>query len=315
MVRGSCPVCHPSGGVSLVLQSLVGARWSSSGHPTCVFSFLIALFVLASASTRRFGYFMLGFFSGSPSGSGVGVLCFRHGLCDDVFRPLPCSSVGGLHCTGPTNARQSQWENVISCAGGQVFLVRLGGASSAVQAVHVATGCSVKEVSSISVSFWLWMPWHGGAGSRSRNFLFCVPWARCTRAVAPYLLCEELAVILVDGCGCGASAHSCEASASGLLPLGSSQPSTGSVGGGAGPGLTRSCSPASNLVPGPWALLPRLSPAIRLPPMGWLGWGVRVCLHFLKCCLYYFLEILDLISSESLVPSAVTFDSFSPSSS
>ena len=202
-------------------------------------------------------------------------------------------------CSGPSLApqfagftvpvrptRDSQWENVISCAGGQVFLVRLGGASSVMRAVHVATGCSVKEGSSISVSFWLRMPWHGGAGSRSRNGLFCVPWARCTRAVAPYLLCEELAVILVDGCGCGASAHPCEASASGLLSLSSSQPSTGSVGGGAGPGLTRSFSPghitASDLVPGPWALLPRLLPAIRLPPMGWLGWGVRVCLHFFE---------------------------------
>ena len=67
MVQGSCPVCHPSGGVSLILQSWVGARWSSSGHPTCVFSFLIALFVLASASTRRFRYSMLSFFRGSPS--------------------------------------------------------------------------------------------------------------------------------------------------------------------------------------------------------------------------------------------------------
>ena len=248
-------------------------------------------------------------------GAGWVVFCFHHCLCDDVLRPLPCSSVCGLHCTGPTNARQSQWENVIFCAGGQVFLVRLGGASSAMRAVNVAAGCSVKEGSSISVSFWLRMPWHGVAGSRSRNGLFCVPWARCTRAVAPYLLCEELAVILVDGCG--ACAHPCEASASGLLSLGSSQP-TGSVDGGAGPGLTRSCSPghitASDLVPGPWALLPRPSPAIRLPPMGWPGWGVRVCLHFLKC-LYYFLEILDLISSESLVPYAVTLDSFSSSSS
>ena len=214
---------------------------------------------------------------------------------------------------------KSQWENVISCGGSQVFLVRLGGASLAVRAVHIATGCSVKVGSSISVSFWLWMPGHGGAGSRSGNGLFCVLWARCTRAVAPCRLCEELAVILVDGGGCGASAHPCEASASGLLSLGSSHPSTGAVGGGAGPGLTRACSPghitASDLVPGPWALLPHLSPAIRLPPMGWLGWGVCVCLHFLKCCLYYFLEILDLISSEFLVSSAVAFDSFSSSSS
>ena len=99
----------------------------------------------------------------------------------------------------------------------------------------------------------------------------------------------------MDGCGCGARAHPCEASASGLLSLGSSHPSPGSVGGSAGPELTRSCSPrhitASDLVPGPWALLPRPS-----PPMGWPGWGVRVCLQILKCCLYYFLEILDLIS-------------------
>ena len=162
MVRGSCPVCHPSVGVSLVLQSLVGARWSSSGHPTCVFSFLNALFVLASASNRRFGYSMLGFSVALLPGAGWVVLCFRHGLCDDVLRPLPCSLVCGLHCTGPTNARQSQWENVISCAGSQVFLVRLGGASSAMRAVHVAAGCSVKEGSSISVSFWLRMPWSWG---------------------------------------------------------------------------------------------------------------------------------------------------------
>ena len=72
---------------------------------------------------------------------------------------------------------------------------------------------------------------------------------------------------------------------------------------------------ASALVPGPLAWLPRLSPAIRLPSMGWLGAAVCVCVHFLKCCLYYFLEIWDLISWESLVLSSVTFDSFSSSSS
>ena len=59
--------------------------------------------------------------------------------------------------------------------------------------------------------------------------------------------------------------------------------------------VARSCSPgqitASVLVPSSWTWLPRLSPAIRLPPMGWLGWWVCVCLHFLKWCLYYFMEI------------------------
>ena len=230
-------------------------------------------------------------FSGSPSGSGCSVLCFRHG-CDVVLRDLPCSSVGGLHCTGPANARQIAWEKVIACGGGQVFLVRLGRRIVDGACRSLTAGCKVG--SSISVSFWLRMPGHGGAGSRSRIGLFCVPWARCTRAVAPCLLCEELAVILVIGGGCGASAHPCEASASGLWSLGSSLPSTRPVGGGAGPGLTRSCSPGH--IPGPWAWLPRLSPAVRLPSRGWLGAAVCVCLHFLKCCLYCFLKIWDLIS-------------------
>ena len=48
-------------------------------------------------------------------------------------------------------------------------------------------------------------------------------------------------------------------------------------GGGAGPGLTRTCSPghitAYNLETGPWALLSRSLPAIRRLPMGWPGWG------------------------------------------
>ena len=74
------------------------------------------------------------------------------------LRPLLCSSVCGLHCTGPTSARQLQWETIISCADGQVFLVRLGGASSAMRAVHVAAGCSMKEGSTILVFFWLQMP-------------------------------------------------------------------------------------------------------------------------------------------------------------
>ena len=74
------------------------------------------------------------------------------------LRPLPFSSLCGLHCTGLTNARQSQWETVISCAGGQVFLVRLGGALSAMRAVHVVAGCSMRGGPTVSDSFWLRMP-------------------------------------------------------------------------------------------------------------------------------------------------------------
>ena len=84
-------------------------------------------------------------------------------------------------------------------------------------------------------------------------------------------------------------------------------------------GVARSCSPgqfpASVLVPGLWSGLPRLSPSIRLPPLGWLDWWIWVCLHVLKWSLYSFMEWLPLISQESLAPSSVAFDSFSSSSS
>ena len=84
-------------------------------------------------------------------------------------------------------------------------------------------------------------------------------------------------------------------------------------------GVARSCSPgqfpASVLVPGLWSGLPRLSPSIRLPPLGWLDWWIWVCLHILKWSLYSFMERLPLISRESLAPSSVAVDSFSSSSS
>ena len=186
---------------------------------------------------------------------------------------LPCSSVCGLHCTGPTNARQSQWETVISCAGGQVFLVRLGGASSAMRAVPVAAVCNVKVRSSISISFWLRMPWSRGC------LLSVTKWSVLCLLGSVHSCCcsvsslEERAVILVDGCGGGARAHPCEATALGLLSLGSSPPSTGCVGGIAGPGLPGparldiSLLPTWCLVLGPCFLVRRL-PSVAFP---WVG--------------------------------------------
>ena len=57
--------------------------------------------------------------------------------------------------------------------------------------------------------------------------------------------------------------------------------------------LDISLLPTWCLVLGPCFLVRRL-PSVSLPWIGPVG-GVRVCLHFLKWCLYYFLEILDLI--------------------
>ena len=55
-----------------------------------------------------FGVFYVWVFSGSPSGCECCVLCFRH--VDVALQDLPCSSVGGLHCPGPVNARIIAWE-------------------------------------------------------------------------------------------------------------------------------------------------------------------------------------------------------------
>ena len=108
-----------------------------------------------------FWVFHVWFFSGSPSGSRWGVLCFRPSFVT-CFGPSLASRLAGFTVPARPKRDKSQWENVISCEGGQVFLVRLGGASSAVSAVNIATGCSVKVGSSISVSFWLRMPWSRG---------------------------------------------------------------------------------------------------------------------------------------------------------
>ena len=110
-----------------------------------------------------------------------------------TLRPLPCSSVCGLYCTGPTKARQSQWETVISCAGSQglpdPLWLRIVSDASVSLLPHGVTGRSYRRPLSPSSSG---CRCHGGADSRPRNGLFRVRWARCFRATAPSLLCEEL---------------------------------------------------------------------------------------------------------------------------
>ena len=54
-------------------------------------------------------------------------------------------------------------------------------------------------------------------------------------------------------------------------------------------------------------MLPRLFSSHPPSSHGLSRLEVRVCLHNLKCCLYYFLEILDYISLESLVLGNVGF--------
>ena len=159
------------------------------------------------------------FFSGSRSGSGGGLsFAFVTGFVTMCSGPSLAPWFAGF--TVPARPTLDNRNGRLLYP---VRAVRCSWSAWAVHRLRCEPFLLPQEGSSFSVSFWLRMRGHGGAGSWSRNGLFCVPWAWCARSVAPYLLCEELAVILVDGCGCGARAHPS------LLSLGSPHPSTGSV--------------------------------------------------------------------------------------
>ena len=89
--------------------------------------------------------------------------------------PLPCSSVCRLYCTGPTNAKQSQWETVIFCAAGRglpcPLWLRIFSDASGSRLPHDVTGRSYRRPLSPSSSG---CRCHRGADSRPRNGLFRV---------------------------------------------------------------------------------------------------------------------------------------------
>ena len=129
------------------------------------------------------------------------------------------------------------------------------------------------------------MPGHEGAVPGSRYHRWRVPWVGCTRAVAPYLLCEVLAVILVLWVALRLRSLLRGSCFGTVVPWGLAS-FYRVCGGDAGLGVARSCSPcrfpASVLVPGPWARLPRLSPSVRLLPLGRFDvWFFGFRLHFL----------------------------------
>ena len=163
MVRGPCPVCHPSWVVALVLQNLLGVLWNPSRHTSCAVLRQDALFILASALGDSMLCLFLAVFPGARL------------WCPLLSSQVLCSSVCGLYCTGPTNARQSQWETVISCAGGQGLpgLLWLRIVSDACRSLlpHGVTGRSYRRPLSPSSSG---CRCHGSAASRPQNGLFRV---------------------------------------------------------------------------------------------------------------------------------------------
>ena len=96
----------------------------------------------------------------SFQGLGWGVLLFRPGLRGEDSGPLlPCSSVCGLHCTGPTKRETiAMGDCYILCGrSGVTWSAGLRIVSDA-SGSFFAAGCSTKELSKTTVSFWLRMP-------------------------------------------------------------------------------------------------------------------------------------------------------------
>ena len=150
------------------------------------------------------------------------------------------------------------------------------------------------------------MPGHEGAVPGSRYRRWRVPWVGCTRAVAPYLLCEVLAVILVSWVALRLRSLLRGSCFGTVVPWGLAS-------------FYRVCGGDAGLVlPGParlvgsllqsWCLvlgprLPRLSPSVRLLPLGRFDGGFfGFRLHFLGISrsvfgYVWFLLFLELLAS------------------
>ena len=148
------------------------------------------------------------------------------------------------------------------------------------------------------------MPGHEGAVPGSRYRRWRVPWVGRTRAVAPCLLCEVLAVILVLRSGVALALALAWLLLRDCGSLGPRFLLPGFCGGGAGLGLPGPARLGGSLLHswclglGPGCLVCRL-PSVSFP---WVGSTVG------------FLGSVS-TSWESLVPYSVAFDSFSSSSS
>ena len=157
------------------------------------FLILKALSFLGSASAGRIGCSMLCFFSGSLSRSGGGVSFafvasfvakaqappFLLGLRASLYRPNQRETIAMGDCyilCGRSGVTWSAWAAYRQRCERFLF----------------AAGCSMKELSKTTVSFWLRMPLSRVCWlSVTERSVLC-PLARCARAVAPSLLCEEL---------------------------------------------------------------------------------------------------------------------------
>ena len=136
IIRGPVQFCHPSWVVSLVLQNLIGASWSSSGHTKCVFLLWDALFILASClGWALWGIPCYVFSWLSFLEQGWGVLCFRHRFCGEDSGPSLAPRFAGFTVLAQPTQDNRNGRLLYPVRAVRYYLVRLGCASSAMRAV------------------------------------------------------------------------------------------------------------------------------------------------------------------------------------
>ena len=189
------------------------APWSSYGHTKSVFLVLKALFILDPASAGRIAVFHAVSYRGSHSRAGVRCPFLRPGLRGEDSGPLlPCSSVCGLHRTGPTKRESiAMGDCYILCGRSGVTwtaLLRIvSGASGSLLPQGVARRSYRGPLSPSGSGFRC----HGYASSRLRNGLF-VSLELGALVLSLRLFFEKnFAVILVGGRVCDTHTLPCGA--------------------------------------------------------------------------------------------------------
>ena len=178
------------------------------------FLVLKALFILAPASAGRIGVFHAVSFRGSHSRGWREVsFFFRHWLSGEDSGPLlPCSSVCGLHCTGPTKRETiAMGDCYILCGRSGVtwtaLLCIVSDASSSFLPQGVARRSYRRPLSPSGSG----CRCHGYAGSRLQNGLF-VSLELGALVLSLRLFFEKnFAVVLVAGRVCATRTHPCGA--------------------------------------------------------------------------------------------------------
>ena len=178
-------------------------------------------------------------------GAGVRCLFFWPGLLGEDSGPLlHCSSICGLHCTGPTKRETiAMGDCYILCGRSGVTWTALLRIVSDASGSFLPQGVARRSYRRPLSPSGSGCRCRGYAGFRLRNGLFVSLELGALVLSFRLFFEKKLAVILVGGRVCGTRTHPCGAATWGSCPSVPRGLPPGLCVGCAGPGFTRACSP------------------------------------------------------------------------